>query len=323
MDTKLSSPKLQPESQTVTLTPEMSFREAGYAVLTCYLNQLLANESDSINHDSPTAFHDLRVATRRLRAALRVFRSAFDREQMRQLERDTRWLGTLVGRIRDLDVFLDWLRDYVAALPESERPCVRRVIKEREAMRARQRAAFLAGLHSARYQTFCANFQRLLDEADNGAPGGDGTLTERAGAKIGRELQRVIERAHNADKGHPQRLHRLRIETKRLRYTAQFFRSLYPDRLKKLIDRAGQVQDTLGGFHDAEMQIEFLKEMRRVQASDTEMRDALKAMIAQRKSEQAAYYDDFRDTYRKLSSKKIAREIKRETADPSQVTADL
>ncbi len=311
MDTKLfSPPRPRAEPRTLTLTPDQSFPEAGRAVLRFYFDQLLRSEADSLNHDSPAALHDLRVAARRLRAALRDFRPAFDRARVRQLEKDTAWLGTLVGRIRDLDVFLDWLGCYAAEAPESQRPAVRRVIREREAMRARQRAAFLAGLQSPRYAAFCAGFRQLLDESGDGRDGGvpkkAGALQKKARARIARGFRRVCRRARGANDRHPLRLHRLRLETKRLRYTAQFFRSLDPDRLKQWVDRAGKVQDALGDFHDAQMQIQFLKEMRRLESADAEMRTALQAMIDRRKSEQAGYYRDFQKAYRKLKKIKDA-----------------
>ena len=49
-------------------------------------------------------------------------------------------------------------------------------------------------------------------------------------------------------------LHDLRISGKRLRYSADFLRALYPDRLTLLIDLLKKLQDLLGEMQDCEMQ---------------------------------------------------------------------
>lgn len=48
----------------------------------------------------------------------------------------------------------------------------------------------------------------------------------------------------------PQQIHNLRISGKRLRYTAEQLRQLFPDRLALLIDLLKRGQDLLGDFQD-------------------------------------------------------------------------
>ena len=46
-------------------------------------------------------------------------------------------------------------------------------------------------------------------------------------------------------------VHRLRIELKLLRYTAEFFGDMFGRDLDRLIDRTRRLQDMLGQFNDA------------------------------------------------------------------------
>src|ERR1043165_4039500 len=52
----------------------------------------------------------------------------------------------------------------------------------------------------------------------------------------------------------PAQLHDLRISGKRLRYSADSLRALYPDRLTLLIDLLKKLQDLLGEMQDCETQ---------------------------------------------------------------------
>jgi len=56
--------------------------------------------------DDPEAVHSARVATRRLRSDLRTFRPILDAPWSEALRAELRWLGELLGRVRDADVLL-------------------------------------------------------------------------------------------------------------------------------------------------------------------------------------------------------------------------
>ncbi|MCE5318635.1 MAG: CHAD domain-containing protein, partial [Parachlamydia sp.] len=56
----------------------------------------------------PEAIHDKRVATRRIRAALKTFKTLFP-PRAKELSRDLQQLDRLLGKKRDLDVFLSFI----------------------------------------------------------------------------------------------------------------------------------------------------------------------------------------------------------------------
>jgi CHAD domain-containing protein len=53
-------------------------------------------------------------------------------------------------------------------------------------------------------------------------------------------------------------LHEMRVVAKRLRYTLEIFAPLYPDRYEALITVVKEMQELLGGIHDADVWIDFL-----------------------------------------------------------------
>jgi CHAD domain-containing protein len=72
-----------------------------------------------------------------------------------------------------------------------------------------------------------------------------------------RELPRLIAayfsrvRKVLAEEGSPRKLHRLRLASKRLRYTLELFRPCYPAGLEERLDALRNLQDSLGEVNDA------------------------------------------------------------------------
>lgn len=54
-------------------------------------------------------------------------------------------------------------------------------------------------------------------------------------------------------------LHELRIAAKRLRYSLEFFESCYGNRLARRLELIRSLQELLGGIHDCDVMIGFLK----------------------------------------------------------------
>ena len=72
-----------------------------------------------------------------------------------------------------------------------------------------------------------------------------------------RELPRLVAayfsrvREVLAEDGSPRKLHRLRLASKRLRYTLELFRPCYPAGLEERLDALKKLQDWLGEVNDA------------------------------------------------------------------------
>jgi len=305
----VDSPDSSPAKPTLILVADMSLGEAARAVLALQFDQMIANEAGTIRGDDPDALHEMRVATRRLRAAFRDFRNAFDQEIVEPLVEDVQWLADLLGQVRDLDVFLEWLNNYAAIVPSAERRFVRQVIKNRQGARQEEHATLIAGLNSPRYEELKHAFRLRVLGKSVLCPNENEPLVELAESKIKAHLKRVRQLGKKADLNHLKRLHLLRIEYKRMRYTSEFFSSLFSNFPKKLIDRSRDIQDLLGAVHDSYVQSEFLKDMRRSQSNNSGMRNALAKMIRARQGEQLAKYSDFQRIYRTFGAKKFQRKI--------------
>ena len=273
-----------PSKSVLQLQPSMSLAEAGRMVIGYHFKRLLANETGTISGSDPEALHDMRVATRRLRAAMRVFQDGFDRMTLARLAEEVSWLAGMLGRVRDLDVFLIWLTEYGAG-NAGECTGVNLAMAAVSAARAKEREKLLEGLRSERYAQLKCSFASLLQPVqlpvghqDGNQPSTDDGEQELGGfatRKIRRQLKTVRNRAERASADDVEHLHRLRIAAKRLRYTCEFFADLFPDRLQGLIGILVQVQDTLGGMRDAHLQRQLLRGLVAADSLDRKSRRSL------------------------------------------------
>jgi len=86
-----------------------------------YLDEIVEHWEGVRGGQDVEALHDMRVATRRLRASLSVFQSAFPSRPFEKFERKISYLTDALGDARDTDVFIEFLKKYVAGLSAEEK----------------------------------------------------------------------------------------------------------------------------------------------------------------------------------------------------------
>src|SRR5262249_6626661 len=109
-------------------------------VLARHLHRLRLHDPGTRIGEDTEALHDMRVATRRLRAAVRIFAAGIPAPLQSTLSRELRWLGELLGHVRDLDVQLAKLDSFTSAAPAGFRPALACLQEYLNGERARCRA---------------------------------------------------------------------------------------------------------------------------------------------------------------------------------------
>jgi CHAD domain-containing protein len=118
------------------------------------------------------------------------------------------------------------------------------------------------------------------------------------------------------DPDHPptlEQLHNLRISGKRLRYSAESLRELYPDRLALLIDLLKRSQDLLGEIQDCVTQrgmIEaYIARMRRRAPKNGQI-PALERMVSEYEQTQSMLFTQFHETWRGMAMGEFRASLK-------------
>ena len=213
----------------------------------------------------PEYLHDLRVATRRLRAALRLFGAMLGARRAEALRGELRWIGGLLGVVRDLDVQLHDLDPFGERLGEAERvlAVLRADLLER---RGPALETLRSALESRRYASLLRRLRALGGSSPPKRPSGGGARpVAQTAPELIRASARRVFRAGRAvtPQSPPGKLHRLRILFKRLRYTCEFFREAFPEALPALIEAMVRFQDCLGEHQDAVVAMARIQDLAR------------------------------------------------------------
>ena len=223
---------------------------------------LRAREPGTRLGDDIEELHDMRVATRRLRAALSLFADVLP-ESAQSFREELGWIGQALGRVRDLDVQLEQLDEWLAEVPEADREALGSLRSLLEDKRREARAAMLEALDSRRYEAFLGRFGRFLRARSRRSTGAAAVpalsvapdLIEARFRKLRSSGDRIGPTSEAAE------LHRLRIHCKRLRYALEFLGDVYPGQTRPLIKRMVELQDVLGLHQDADVAIARLREL--------------------------------------------------------------
>lgn len=249
-------PPAATKAERVELAKNASVDNAVAVVFAACLKHWTANEAAALSGLDPEGIHEMRVALRRMRSALSDFREIIPVAQVAWLKRETKWLITSLGTARDWDVFLsELLAPIGAARPGDAGVAKLRIVAETQRDKGYARAR--RAIQSPRYSAFLARMRRWLS-ARSWRQGRNATrksLDEPA-VKLARRLltkrhKAVLKLGRDFKKLSPLERHQLRIALKKLRYTAEFFRSLYRKKREKAYFHAlAQLQNSLGHMND-------------------------------------------------------------------------
>lgn len=206
--------------------------------------------------------HRMRLATRRLRAALRTFEDILPEESRNTLKSELKWLASVLGKVRDIDVYRENVERYAARIPAADQDALDRfrayLKRERDAAEVEAEAAIRSN-RLANLRVLLQAFLRMV-AAGSPLPGADTPIDAGAQGLIDRDVEHVLELGNRIGADAPDSdLHALRIECKHLRYTLELLIDLYPKRLKRLLRRTLSLHDVLGDHQDACVASERLK----------------------------------------------------------------
>ncbi|MBM3809199.1 MAG: CHAD domain-containing protein [Acidimicrobiia bacterium] len=212
-----------------------------------------AQEGDEVS------VHQARVASRRLREALPVLGARADADALDSAGKRVRRITRALGPVRELDVTLLLLAELEGKGAAPKRGIARvraAVIVERQ----KRRHAMLAEIKPARLEKLRKRLVEVAAPEARTVPLRNAMVEAAAkAASRARRLKAAIDRAggiYLAD-----RLHRVRIEAKKLRYALEIQRELKRSRSTARLTRLGNQQDLLGRVHDLEILIEHAREV--------------------------------------------------------------
>ncbi len=239
------------------LGPNSTLGDVVTAVLTQGLTRLLAHDwrlRAAVGAAAPEDIHQARVATRRLRSDLRTFDVVLDPVWVRHVRLDLKWLGSALGEVRDADV----LTGQLAGAPEE-------IGVQLAGQRAEAAERVAEHLASDRYLLLLDHLQAaannppfVLGEDDiHQEDRAEKVLPSLVGARW-HALRRQVRKSGSDPSD--ERLHRIRIGAKQLRYAAEAATPVVGKAARRTAKAAEDLQTLLGEHHDAVTAESWLRE---------------------------------------------------------------
>jgi CHAD domain-containing protein/transposase len=256
-----------PVREAIGLEPSDALAEAGRKVLSFHFGAMLSHEPGTRLGTDIEALHDMRVATRRMQAALRVFGSGFRPKKVKPLLAGLRATARVLGRVRDLDVFIEKLHHYQQFLPEKEQAGLQLLLKTWSAKRKKARRKLVAYLDSKQYRQFKKDLLKFVTTAGLGAKAiaDETAVPSRLRYVVPSLIYQRYEAVHayetKLEKATPDTLHDLRITFKQLRYVVEFFAEILGEEGTQVIAEVKALQDHLGELNDAEVASHSLRDL--------------------------------------------------------------
>jgi CHAD domain-containing protein len=200
--------------------------------------------------------HQMRVATRRLRSTLRVFRPALEGPWTDRLRRRLSALADVLGDARDADVMLMRLDERIATLPDVDARSAEPLRTKLEQQCTAARAHLLEHLDGTTHKRLLSTLSDAAARPRFAASAPTEPLiasASEAWASLAAAIDALPEEP-SADE-----LHRVRLRTKRVRYTAETLAPVTDGGALRFARRAADLQDVLGRIQDARVARSWLR----------------------------------------------------------------
>jgi triphosphatase len=234
---------------------DKAFRLIGWECIT----QLYFNQALALQGENPEGVHQMRTAIRRLRSAMEIFREVIDKEVSTRFDKELRWIADELGVARDLDVFLT--ETFPQVMEQFYRNASLLKLHEKAVM-AKEKAYVVVrtSIQSRRYQQLLHSLDVWLESMPAG--GIQVTVKKIAEKMLRKRYKQLQRRGLSADGATNDRLHRVRITGKKLRYAVEFFGSLYNHNdTRKFLKHLIRLQDTLGALNDIAVTTDLIQKL--------------------------------------------------------------
>ena len=271
--------------RVVITDPELRADATVKRILRGLLDAQLRNEAGALAETDTEFLHDYRIAVRRARALLGQMGRVFPAGVMARFGSQFAELAAVTGPARDWDVFLLALPHLDARLPEAMRGQLdpMRVLVVERVRAAHDRLN--ARLRSAAHRRFVETWTAFLDKPAPRRPSAELALVP-IGELASRRIWKLYRRVHRegraiTDESPAEALHDLRKTAKKLRYQMECFQDLYDaERLTLFLRHLKKLQNLLGEFQDASVQIGHLRDLAEVLGRQGASLDSLLAVGA-------------------------------------------
>jgi len=233
-------------------------------VQSCFANgvhRLMTHDPVARRDADPEGVHQARVGTRRLRSDLRTLRPVLATAWTEPLRDELKWLGDLLGDVRDADVLGEQLDAHLSDLSESTRRDATALCRHLERERREHLDTLQQALESRRYLALLDNLvaavrepplDRVHQDRTKRNPRAVERLTRTPWKRLRRAVDKLPDRPSNPE------LHEIRKRAKQARYAYEATTPILGKAASRLAKELKKLQNILGTHQDAVVAADWL-----------------------------------------------------------------
>jgi inorganic triphosphatase YgiF len=255
------SPPQVIKAQLPTLTKKMNANIAFKEIVWECINQLQLNQNVVLHTSDIEGVHQMRIALRRLRSAFSLFKLILGHKKCAFILSELKWLSDILGKARDIDVLLT---QTIPGIPTQFKHHQGLLILKQLALKKQLKVyGFIReALLSQRYNCLLLTICSWLENEKWKETKKHYKLLTVATRTLNKFHKQLLRHNGNLTDIPPECRHATRIASKKLRYAAEFFMSLYPTKnCAKFIKTLAQVQECLGQINDITVAEKLLDEL--------------------------------------------------------------
>ena len=223
------------------IAKEMTAGQAFAAVVHECVRHFRLNQALIIAERDPAALHQARVAIRRLRTAFTLFRPAIRQGSLEPLKSEIKAFIEPFGVARNLDVYLDKHGEELGWRDQ----------RKLQSARSDSYDQVIDALNSQQMRDMLVDLVEWTASADWQRKASAEPISRFAERRLNAAWRKVKRGGSRMGELEEQQLHRLRIDIKKLRYSAEFLAPLYrKKRVRAFATSLEAMQDCLGLVHD-------------------------------------------------------------------------
>ncbi len=250
----------------IKLKPGNTIQDSARKLLLSTFGVIQANEQWIPKTIDTEFLHDYRVAIRRTRSILAQLKRIFPPEKLSRYSQAFRELGKRTNNLRDQDVYLLQAERFRALLPVTMRESLDPFFTDLGNRHKKELRAFSRYLVSEKYRLLMQEWKSFLsnDMSSDPAitPDARKKTSDVAVSSIQKAWKKVIRHGREISRiATDTELHALRIDCKKLRYLLEFYASVFPANiLRMVVCQLKELQENLGAFVDLSVQQDYLND---------------------------------------------------------------
>lgn len=287
--------------------------EAVRLILAALADELDRTESGAGEGEDVAFLHDYRVAVRRARVLVSQCRNYMPADAVALFSAELRWIGQATSLLRDTDIFLLAMEQYLSWLPDELHEHLEPLQNYLLQARKSEQEKFVQTLTDARYTAFIAYWREYADSFDLQEGAALLPFAELAHEKIWKLYKKIIRHGRLIGPDSPSGdLHDLRKQCKKLRYMIEMSARILPAEINPEVTKSlRQLQSVLGEHQDHDVQAATLMDFSKSLINDQNESEntclALGILIGNLNARKAMQREKFHICFEKLADKRSKR----------------